>query len=153
MSRREQIRMSPEEVTSYLAGQRVINVATLGPNGRPHLAPLWYFPRGEGVATWTYGKSQKVANLRRDPHATVLVESGDSYEELRGVSMECDVELVTDPEAVTELGLGLTRRYTPGVDEDALAEVVSAQAPKRIGLVFIPTRIVSWDHSKLGGTY
>ncbi|WP_028661380.1 TIGR03618 family F420-dependent PPOX class oxidoreductase [Saccharomonospora saliphila] len=149
MAHRERIRMSPGEVSDYLAARRVITLATTGPNGRPHLAPLWYVPREEGVASWTYGKSQKVVNLRRDPRATVLVESGDRYDELRGVSMECDVELVTDLDAVTRLGLSLAHRYTPDADDATLRRIVAAQAPKRVGLICRPTRTVSWDHAKL----
>ncbi|MFC4005474.1 pyridoxamine 5'-phosphate oxidase family protein [Prauserella oleivorans] len=158
MSRRDQIRMTPDEITAYFAEQKVINVATMNPNGRPHLAPLWYIPRGGGVATWTYRKSQKVANLFRNPQATVLIESGESYEKLRGVSMECDVEFVEDTDAVAQIGLAMAMRYA-GVDgepADAPAELkagILKQAPKRIGLVFTPTKIVSWDHTKLGGRY
>ncbi|MEU6645960.1 pyridoxamine 5'-phosphate oxidase family protein [Saccharomonospora sp. NPDC046836] len=149
MSRRGEIRMTTEEVIAYVAEQKVINVATLNPSGRPHVAPLWYVPRGESVATWTYRKSQKVANLRRLPEATVLIESGDSYEKLRGVSMECDVEIIDDTDAVATIGAELLLRYT---GQDAPA-AVAQQAPKRVGLVFTPTRIVSWDHTKLGGVY
>ncbi|PXY34603.1 pyridoxamine 5'-phosphate oxidase [Prauserella sp. PE36] len=154
MSRREQIRMTTDEVVAYLAAQKVINVATMGPNGRPHLAPLWYVPRGEAVATWTYRKSQKVANLQRLPQATVLVESGDSYEKLRGVSMECDVELIEDTDAVAAIGTELLLRYSgePTATEELKAGVAK-QAPKRIGLLLTPTKVVSWDHTKLGGVY
>ncbi|WP_020669339.1 pyridoxamine 5'-phosphate oxidase family protein [Amycolatopsis nigrescens] len=157
MSRRDQIRMTPDEVRAYLAEQKVINVATIGPNGRPHLAPLWYFPHGDGVATWTYGSAQKTVNLRRLPQATVLIESGDTYETLRGVSLEADVELVEDTAKVTEIGITLTQRYAgaqPGDPvPDALAEFIGKQAPKRVGLLFKPTKVVSWDHTKLGGVY
>ncbi|MFF5985634.1 pyridoxamine 5'-phosphate oxidase family protein [Prauserella flavalba] len=154
MSRREQIRMTTDEVVAYLAEQKVINVATMSPNGRPHLAPLWYVPRGEAVATWTYRKSQKVANLLRLPQATVLVESGDSYEKLRGVSMECDVELIEDTDAVAAIGTELLLRYSD--EPPASAELkagVALQAPKRVGLLLTPTKVVSWDHTKLGGVY
>lgn len=160
MSRRDQIRMSDDELRAYFTEQRVINVATMNPNGRPHLAPLWYFPRGEhtGVpplATWTYRKSQKIANLRRLPQATVLIESGDTYERLRGVSMECDVEFVEDTADTAEIGTALAMRYAglEGDPPDELTAGISHQAPKRIGLVFAPTKIVSWDHTKLGGAY
>ncbi|NIH77895.1 pyridoxamine 5'-phosphate oxidase family protein [Amycolatopsis viridis] len=150
MSRRDQIRMTGDEVLAFLAGEKVINVATVNPNGRPHLAPLWYVPRGEGVATWTYRKSQKVANLRRLPQATVLVESGDTYDRLRGVQFEADVEIVEDTPAVAAIGAALAERYGGG---SLAADVVAAQAAKRVGLVFTPTKIVSWDHTKLGGVY
>ena len=154
MSRREQIVMTTEEVGAFLLAERVVTVATTGPNGRPHLAPLWYVPEGTTLRTWTYGSSQKVANLRRLPQATVLVEAGDSYEELRGVSMECDVEVVEDGERVAAIGADLTGRYS-GSEEVAVAasQFVRVQAVKRVGLVFTPTKVVSWDHRKLGGGY
>jgi len=153
-SRREQIKLSPEEVADFLAAEKVANVATIGRNGRPHLVPVWYLTDGKTITTWTYQSAQKVANLRRLAQATVLVEAGASYEELRGVSMECDVEIVEDGERVAEIGAALTERYS-GSPEVAVAasQFVRAQAVKRVGLVFTPTRTVSWDHRKLGGTY
>jgi len=150
MSRRDLIRMTAAEVLAFFREQKVINVATINPNGRPHLAPLWYVPRGDGVATWTYRKSQKVANLRPLPQATVLIETGDTYDKLRGVQFEADVEVVEDTAAVAEIGSALAERYGGG---SPAADVVAAQAAKRVGLVFTPTKIVSWDHTKLGGTY
>lgn len=161
MSRRDQIRMSDDEIRAYFAEQRVIDVATMNPNGRPHLAPLWYFPRESdthdvpALVTWTYRKSQKIANLQRLPQATVLIESGDTYERLRGVSMECDVAFVEDTGETAEIGTALAMRYAgmEGDPPDELKAGIAQQAPKRVGLVFTPTKIVSWDHTKLGGAY
>ncbi|GLZ37570.1 pyridoxamine 5'-phosphate oxidase family protein [Actinokineospora sp. NBRC 105648] len=154
MSRRDQIKMTPAEVRDFLAVERVAAVASIGPDGRPHLAPLWYVPEADGFATWTYGASQKVANLRRLPQATALIEAGTSYEELRGVSLECDVEIVEDTERITAIGAAITERYTESPEVAASAsQFLRAQAVKRVGLVFTPTKVVSWDHRKLGGTY
>ncbi|HEY0451437.1 pyridoxamine 5'-phosphate oxidase family protein [Actinophytocola sp.] len=155
MSRRAQIVMTPEEIKDFLADGKVANIATIGPNGRPHVVPLWYVPRGDGLATWTYASSQKAANLRKLPQATVLIETGESYDQLRGVSMECDVELVEDTEKVALIGTELMRRYNSGETEVATAatQFVRVQAAKRIGLICTPTKVVSWDHRKLGGTY
>jgi general stress protein 26 len=155
MSRREQIRMTPEEVKDFLAGQHTAQVATIGPNGRPHLVPVFYVNRGDAaIATWTYAKSQKAVNLGRLPQATVLVESGESYAELRGVSMECDVTILEDLEQVTAIGQELTGQL---LDDDDVAtsagQFIRAQAAKRVGLLFTPTRVLSWDHAKLGGAY
>ena len=141
--------MSDEELRSFLADHRVVSVATIGPHGRPHLVPLWYAVDGTTLRGWTYAKSQKAKNLERDPRATLQVEDGELYHELRGVMMECDVELDRDAEPY---GLALFRRYAGTLDESVTA-MVEKQAPKRVGLRFTPTRIVSWDHSKLGGAY
>src|ERR1044072_7441423 len=154
MSRRAEIVMTPEEITALLADGKVANFATIGPNGRPHLVPLWYFPRRAGIATWTYRASQKAANLRRLAQATVLIETGETYDQLRGVSMECDVELVEDAEKVALLGTELMRRYNPSAHAaTAATQFVRLQAPKRGGLICTPTKIVRWHHSKLGGGY
>ncbi len=154
MSRRAQIVMTPEEITDFLANGKVATLATIGPNGRPHVVPLWYVPQGDVITTWTYASSQKAANLRRLPQATVLVESGNTYEQLRGVSMECDVELLEDTEKVARIGVELTKRYNSNQEvATAATQFVRIQARKRIGLVLTPTKIVSWDHRKLGGTY
>jgi PPOX class probable F420-dependent enzyme len=149
MSRRDQIRMSGDEVRAFLDEKLVMTVATIGPKGRPHLMPLWYVPDGDELIGWTYAKSQKAKNLERDPHATVQVEDGVRYEELRGVMMECDVELDRDAKPY---GQRLFRRYAGELEHDIDA-LVEKQAAKRVGLRFTPTRTVSWDHSKLGGNY
>jgi PPOX class probable F420-dependent enzyme len=155
-SRRDQIRMSDAELRDFLAEQKVVTAATLGPNGRPHLMPLWYVPQDGGdLIGWTFAKSQKAKNLSRDPRATLQVEDGVEYQELRGVMLECDVEVESDVSAVTEYGMQIFERYGPG-NGDLPPEVrtmVEKQAPKRIGMRFHPTRTVSWDHRKLGGTY
>lgn len=158
MSGRDQIRLTPQEIAAYLGEQRVIQVATIGPQGRPHLAPLWYAlhetsPAGMPVlATWTYAKSQKALNLRRLPQATVLVESGETYTALRGVSMECDVEILEDYESTLAVGLAMAARYDKGYDQDRAAVVAAfeQQARKRVALVLTATRVVTWDHSKIG---
>jgi Pyridoxamine 5'-phosphate oxidase len=127
----------------------------MGPNGRPHLVPVFYVKRGDAaIATWTYAKSQKVANLRRLAQATVLVESGASYDELRGVSMECDVTIIEDVEQIVGIGQELTGRMIANDDVATSAgQFIRAQAEKRVGLLFTPTKVVSWDHAKLGGAY
>lgn len=151
--------MSDEEIVAYLDEQKVIQVATIGPKGRPHLAPLWFVQHSSGtpglpaVATWTYGKSQKALNLQRLAEATVLVESGTAYGALRGLSMECDVEILTDYAATLEIGLALADRYgTGGYGEDTAATVATfeAQAHKRIGLILHATKVATWDFSKMG---
>ena len=153
-SRRDQIKMSDRELRDFLVEQRIVQVVTAGPSGRPHLMPLWYLPDGLELRGWTYAKSQKAKNLERDPRATVGIDDGVAYEKLRGVMMECDVELVRETERVAEIGIALFERYGPGGElAPAVREMVRGQAEKRVGLHFVPTRTVSWDHGKLGGVY
>src|SRR5262245_34415810 len=151
---RDQIKMSDEERLAFLEEERVVTCATLGPRGSPHLMPLWYSLDAGAVLAWTYGRSQQTRNLERVPRATLQVEAGrDRYDELRGVMMECDVEIVREPERVQEIGFSIARRYSgiaPGSDlPEDMRRGVLAQAPKRVGLRFTPTRVVSWDHRKL----
>src|SRR5688572_9957418 len=110
-SRRDQIRRTDEETRAFLAEQKIVSCATVGPSGRPHLVSLWYEPDGLEMRGWTYAKSQKARNLERDPRATLLVETGVQYHELRGVMLECDVGLERDPDRVADYGMALFRRY------------------------------------------
>jgi PPOX class probable F420-dependent enzyme len=153
MSRRDQITMSPDEVRAFLDEQRVLVCATNGRDGFPHLMPLWYVLRGDEVWAWTFAKSQKVKNLERDARATLQVEAGEAYEELRGVMFKCDVELVRDTPQVAELGTEIFTRYTPGGGGDEMRAMVEKQAPKRVGLRFVERERATWDHRKLGGVY
>src|SRR5947208_11306102 len=116
-SRRDQIRMSDDELREFVEEQKVMTVATLGPSGRPHLMPLWYVPQPDGdLIGWTFAKSQKAKNVERDPHATVQIEDGVEYQELRGAMLECDVGLERDTAEVTGFGTKIFERYAPGSD-------------------------------------
>jgi general stress protein 26 len=157
MSRRDQIRMSDEEVLAFLDEERTVICATNGRRGWPHLMPLWYVvrPTGDGDApqmwAWTFAKSQKVRNLERDARATLQVETGSSYEELRGVMFECDVVVHRDVEDIRAFGLELFARYG-GVNDDVRA-MIDQQAPKRLALQFVERSRATWDHRKLAGVY
>jgi PPOX class probable F420-dependent enzyme len=144
--------MSGEEVRDFLAEQMVMQCATIGPRGLAHMVPLWFVGDVSELRGWTYAKSQKARNLERDPRATIGIEDGVQYHELRGVMFECDVRMSRDPKDVERFGLELFERYAGELNGEIRA-MVAAQAPKRVGLTFVPTRIVSWDHRKLGGVY
>ncbi|MGV1049596.1 MAG: pyridoxamine 5'-phosphate oxidase family protein [Solirubrobacterales bacterium] len=155
MSRRAQIALSDAEVSELLESERVAVVSSIGPRGWPHSMPLWFVAREGEAWIWTYAKSQKVRNLERDPRATVLVETGHQYGELRGVMIEAEATLHRDPETVLGFAEELTLRYAEGIDSvegDARA-MLEAQAPKRVAIQFEAVRTASWDHRKLGGTY
>ena len=155
MSRRSEIQLSDRDVRQLLEEERVAIVASLGPRGWPHSMPMWFVAREGDVWVWTYAKSQKVRNLERDQRATVLVETGHEYGELRGVMIEAEAEIHRDSETVVGFAEELTIRYAEGissVDGDARA-ALEAQAPKRVAIHFRPVRTATWDHRKLGGTY
>jgi nitroimidazol reductase NimA-like FMN-containing flavoprotein (pyridoxamine 5'-phosphate oxidase superfamily) len=153
MSRREQIRMSPEEVSSFLDEERVVICASHGPRGWPHLMPLWYLVRNGDIWTWSYAKSQKVRNLERDARATLQVEAGDRYDQLRGVMIEAETVIHRDAERTVRFGLELFERYGGEAARSAAEEMVRSQAPKRVLLQFRARRTASFDHRKLGGVY
>lgn len=167
MSRRKQIEMSAQEVAAFLVQERTVTCATAGPRGWPHLMPLWYVLRdgsegepGPRVWAWTYGRSQKVRNLERDPRATLQVEAGEEYAQLRGVMIECEVAIHRDLDTVAALGAAILLRNSVPRGEEPPAEMpsdaraaVDAQAAKRVALEFVERRRASWDHRKLGGVY
>lgn len=172
--------MSEAEVVSFLEEERTVTCATMGPRGWPHLMPLWYVLRDPQASTalirsepnaaaedpgfriwaWTYAVSQKVRNLERDSRATVQVEAGEQYQELRGVMLECEVVIHRDIHTVGTLGREIFRRYAsprgePAVEElpPEVAAMVDKQASKRVALEFGEQRRASWDHRKLAGVY
>jgi hypothetical protein len=167
VSRREQIKMSDAEVAAFLAEERTVTCATFGPRGWPHMMPLWYVlrdPPAESPAprvwSWTYGASQKVRNIQRDPRTTLQVEKGEQYQELRGVMLECDAILYEDFEVVQALGHEIFRRYgtprgEPPIEElpGDVGQMIDGQAAKRVAIEFVEVRRASWDHRKLGGIY
>jgi PPOX class probable F420-dependent enzyme len=151
-SRRDSITMTDEEVTAYLEEQRVLDVATIGPTGHPHVVAMWYVVLDGRPAFWTFAKSQKVMNIRRDPKITALVESGDVYQELRGVELVGTARLIDGFDEVRDLGVRVSTKYN-GPPTDAAMPFIEQQARKRIGVVIDVERVVSWDHTKLGGAY
>jgi PPOX class probable F420-dependent enzyme len=155
LSRRAEIKLSPDEQRELVETERVVIVSSVGPRGWPHSMPLWYVPRDGELWIWTYAKSQKVRNLERDPRATLLVETGYEYTDLRGVMIEAEAEIHRDVETVSEFGKQLTVRYSEGIEsvEGDPAAALQAQAAKRVAIHFHPRRTATWDHRKLGGRY
>jgi PPOX class probable F420-dependent enzyme len=153
VSRREQIRMTAAEVAEFIEAQRVVICATIGPRGWPHVMPLWYVVRDGEIWAWTYAKAQKTRNLERDIRATLQIEDGEQYQELRGVMIEAVTTIHRDLEAVADVGAEIFRRYGGGQGDQGFSEAVRAQAAKRVALQFGADRIASWDHRKLGGVY
>lgn len=153
MNRRDMIRMNDEEIRAFLEEQYTLEVATIDHDGWAHLVAMWYTLVDDQIVFWTYAKSQKAVNLRRDPRLTCLVETGTRYDELRGVQIKGRAILNDDRATVQRVGESIYARYSGGTLNDATRQMVAAQAAKRV-LVFVePVEIVSWDHRKLGGGY
>ncbi len=153
MSRRDQIRMTDAEISAFLDQQRSLQVASINKDGTPHLVTMWYGFVDGNIVFWTYAKSQKVANLRRDPRISCLVESGLTYEELKGVSITGRGELSDDREFVLQVGAAVLPRYNVVEIDDGVREVLQRMGAKRVAITIHPSKIVSWDHAKLGGVY
>ena len=153
--RRDQIKLTDAEQAELLDSERIVVVSSLGPRGWPHSMPMWFLVRDGEIWVWTFAKSQKVRNLERDPRATLLVEAGVEYTELRGIQIEAEAALIRDTPAVAEFGKDLALRYAEGIDsiDGNAAAALEAQAAKRVAIRFSPVRTATWDHRKLGGTY
>lgn len=154
-SRRELIQMTPEEIRAYLGERTRIIVVSNGPHGLPHPVPMNYGLDAEGrILITSFRKSQKVKNLERDPRATLLVESGETYAELKSVIAYADAEILTDPDVIAEqMRLIRAEGELAGSLSDTMSEQVHASLAKRAVIRFTPFRYVSWDHSKLSGFY
>ena len=152
-SGRDAVRMSDQEVVDFLAGQLKVQVATVGRDGVPHLSTLFYVLDEGRIAFWTYGSSQKVLNLRRDPRITCLVEDGEDYSELRGVTVTGRARLLEEYDDIHALGSRVVTRMARRADLGGLGrELVDRQARTRVGVVVEPDKVASWDHRKMAFT-
>jgi PPOX class probable F420-dependent enzyme len=151
--KRDQIKMSDAEVAEFLARERVANVAVNGTDGWPHVTALWFVMRDGEPWSWTYRKSQKVKHLERDPHATLLVESGVEYAELRGVMMRTRAHIEYETERVLDVAEELFGKYQGASGGTEMRDALRPQAAKRVAIRFEVVDTVTWDHAKLGGSY
>jgi len=155
-SRRELIALTDQEIREYLVSQKTLIIVSNGKDGFPHTMPMWFYADEAGcIYCTTFSKAQKVFNFQRDPKATLLVESGEEYAELKGLMIYADTEIIDDFDAVCD---GLVKINTKGREADEeqrkkLLAAVSPTAKKRVLLKFTPRSYVSWDHNKLGGKY
>ncbi len=146
---RDAIRMNEVETAAFLDECRSLQVATLDRDGAPHLTTLWFAVKDGDFLFETYGKSQKMVNLRRDPRIAVLCEAGETYDQLRGVSVQGLAEIVDAGEPLLELMGLLVERSHPELSAEQVAAKAAQLAQKRVVVVVRPTKLISWDHRKL----
>ena len=154
-SRRRMAAMSPEEIRLYLSTQTRIIVATNGPRGLPHAVPMEYGLDDEGhILITSFRKSQKILNLERDPRATLLVESGETYAQLKSVMAYANAEIIYDRDDVARIMklISVNKMLSDSLTQ-SMNEQIQTSLTKRAVVRFAPFRYVTWDHSKLGGFY
>jgi PPOX class probable F420-dependent enzyme len=151
--RRDAIKMSEQEIWKFIETQKTIQVATINKDGTPHVMPLWFGIDNGKIVLETFTKSQKVVNLERDDRINVLLEDGQVYDTLRGVSIKGRAKLIRDHAEVHRLHMVVLARNTPEVPIDVLEKAVAAMVPKKTAIVVEPEKWITWDHGKLGGTY
>ncbi len=152
-NRRDRIRMTDQEMATFIEEQKSLQVATIGKDGMPHLSTLWFAHVDGSFVFETYTKSQKIKNLERDARITVLLEDGVTYDALRGVMIQGRAELVTDHDRVFPLALQVMKRNQPTVPVEMLEQMAQQMAAKRTAVVVHADKTVSWDHNKLAGSY
>jgi PPOX class probable F420-dependent enzyme len=149
-SRRQQIRLSPEEQAAFFRERRKAALATIDRDGFPHVVAMNYVARDGAFYMTSYGKAQKVVNIRRNPRVALMIEAGDEYAELRGVMIRGRCEILEDEASVRAAFAARAgaQDHAPPVQPGAVAS-----ASKRVVLKIVPDRVISWDHRKLGGRY
>ncbi len=148
---RDAMRMTDDEVEAFLAVGRRVQVATRDGGGRIDLVPMSYLFWTGRLALWTDPASQKIRNLRRDPHVACLVEAGDRFEDFRAVQLRGRAEVIDDLDSSRQAGELLFARYGTEPLTNEARSAAAALAPERVVVVVHPDRVVSWDHRKLGG--
>lgn len=149
VNQRNQVQMTTEEIEDYVQRSRNATLATLGPDGQPHLVAMWYAYFDGAFWFETKSRAQKALNVRRDPRATILIEDGLTYDKLRGVSIDGTAEIVEDPDVLWKVGVAVWERYNGPYSED-VRPLVEFMLNKRVAIRVTPKRWRSWDHRKLG---
>ena len=152
-NRRDLIRMTDEEMKIFIEEQKSLQVSCMGPDGWPHLTTLWFAVVDQRIVFETYTRSQKILNLQRNPNVTILLEDGIVYEKLRGVMIKGKAVLESKPENVEKYAKAVMIRNQPEIGEEILSEAAKQMSLKRTAVIIEPREIISWDHTKLGGTY
>ena len=156
---RKDITMTEAEQLEFLNAGHTLQVATVGADGFPHVAPMWFIVEDGKVAFRSFTKSQKIVNLKRNPNLTVLVETGDSYDELQGVMIKGTARLITERSYVLSLYGLLASKYEMiggariELTDDELETAFGRFAEKNTAVIVEPTKVITWDHTKLGGAY
>ncbi len=148
-NQRGQIQMTDEEVAAFVERSRAATMATVGPDGTPHLVAMWYAVIDGEIWFETKAASQKVVNLRRNPRISVMLEAGETYDQLRGVAFEGDAVISEDPDDLWAVGVSVWERYTGPYSEE-MRPFVEVMLRKRVAVRVKVSRVRSWDHRKLG---
>ena len=148
-NQRSQIEMTAEEVALFLEQSRTCTMATVGVGGGPHLVAMWYAWIDGQLWLESKAKAQKIVNLRRNDRLSVMVEAGNTYDTLRGVSLEGRGIIVEDPEAIWRVGVNVWERYIGPYTEE-FRPFVEAMLRKRVAVRLNVERLRTWDHRKLG---
>lgn len=146
---RSKVAMTDAEVCNYIERSRTATLASIGADGRPHLVGMWFAVIDGEIWFETKSRSQKAVNLRRDPRVTVLIEDGETYDGLRGVSIDGTAEVVEDPERLWAVGVSVWERYNGPYTEE-FKPLVELMLIKRVAVRVRVERVRSWDHHKLG---
>lgn len=153
-SRRDQISMTPDEMRAFLRSRIGLVLVTNGPDGFPQPLPMSYMLGDDDkIYCGSFRKTQKVTNLKRNPKASLLIEAGRTYGQLRGVMVEATVEILEDPQFVFDTMVTMRKMQTQEDEEFVDQSKIRDIAPKRVILRFTPTSFATWDHTKLGGRY
>ena len=153
MNRRKQIELTDDERRAYVAAAKTIILVSNGKDGYPHPMPMWFAVDDAGVIEMTtFGRSQKAVNLRRDPRVSLLVESGETYDQLQGVFIRGRAEVIQDVERCVATLVRIQTKHLGPLGPE-VEPILRAQAQKRVVVRVTPERYASWDHRKLGGVY
>ena len=154
MQRRKAIALTDAEQRRFLEESHTIILTSLDQHGYPHPVAMWYVVDPDGaVVMTTFAKSQKALNLRRDPRCALLVETGRTYPELKGLLIRGRATLEEGTEKVLDVLERVHAKYGMPGSAEGMREVMRGQARKRTVVRVHPERVSSWDHAKLGGAY
>ena len=149
--------LTADELDELMTSSWTMRIATIGPGERINVTPLWF---GWAAArVYFYGRGQKIANLRRSPVCTVLVDRNERYPELQGAMFHGDATVLENSEQedadphLEEVRWLMGTKYAGGHGEPQNTKRVryplTARGRSARWVVFEPSRMITWDNHKL----
>ena len=152
-----ELALDPEQVEEMMTTQWNLRIATHGPGHRINLTPMWFGWAGGRI--YIYGRGQKIANLRREPECTLIVDRNEKFPELEAIMFQGRATVLEDAAAeaadphLAEARVQMGRKYNGGHGrppaDDPAPNDASAGGRSRRWIVIEPERTVSWDNHKL----
>lgn len=125
------------------AGRQVANLATIGPDGVPHLVPVWTLVEDGAIHVPTSSETVKARNARARPQVAIMVHGQRSPMGLHGTLVRGRASVLSGPEAV-ERNRRIHRLYLDAQDL-ARPGIADYLVSDDVTIAIAAEQVTNWD--------